>query len=85
MAIRSETRSLFKIGLLSNKPLLFSVLFTVLLQMAIIYLPFLSKFFHTEPLTATELLIAFGVSSLTFVAVEVEKKAKRILSKKAGR
>ena len=81
MAIRSETRSLFKIGLLTNKPLIFSVLFTVLLQMAIIYLPFFSKFFHTVPLTATEMLAAFGISSLTFVAVEIEKGVKRKLGK----
>ena len=70
---------------MSNQPLLFAVLFTVLLQMAIIYLSFLSKFFHTVPLTATEMLAAFGISSLTFVAVEIEKGVKRRLGKKVGK
>lgn len=45
MAIRSETRSLFSQGLFSNKPLLGSVLLTVLLQMFIIYIPQLNIFF----------------------------------------
>ena len=82
MAIRSETRSLFKIGLLSNKPLLFAVLGTVLLQLAVIYIPFLNKFFHTQPLTLTELLIVTVVSGVVFIVVEVEKTVKRSLNKK---
>lgn len=77
MAIRSETRSLFSIGLLSNKPLLLAVLATVGLQLAVIYVPYLNTFFHTQPLTLAELLIATGVSSLTFMAVEIEKAVKR--------
>jgi Ca2+-transporting ATPase len=77
MAIRSETRSLFKLGLLSNKPLLFAVLGTVLLQLAVIYIPFLNKFFHTQPLTLVELSIVTGVSALVFLVVELEKMVKR--------
>lgn len=82
MAIRSETRSLFKMGLLSNKPLLFAVLGTVLLQLAVIYIPFLNIFFHTQPLTLAELLIATGVSALVFLVVEIEKGIKRSVNKK---
>ena len=79
MAIRSEIRSLFKLGLFTNKPLLWAVLGTVLLQLAVIYMPSLNKFFHTEPLTLVEMLAAFGISSLVFFVVELEKKVKRIL------
>ena len=79
MAIRSETRSLFKIGLLSNKPLLWAVLATVLLQLAVIYIPYLNTFFHTQPLTLAEILIATAVSSIVFIAVEIEKAVKRSL------
>jgi Ca2+-transporting ATPase len=82
MAIRSETRSLFKLGLLSNKPLLFAVSATVLLQLAVIYIPFLNKFFHTQPLTFTELMIVTGVSGITFLVVEIEKGVKRRMRKK---
>ena len=84
MAIRSDTRSLFKLGLFTNKPLLLAVLGTVLLQLGVIYIPSLNKFFHTEPLTLVEMLAAFGISSLTFFVVELEKKVKRIV-KLSGR
>ncbi len=82
MAIRSETRSLFSQGLLSNKPLLGAVLLTVILQLAIIYIPQLSSFFHASPLTWIELLTAIGISSIAFWAVEIEKAVKRMKLKK---
>lgn len=77
MAVRSHKESLFSQGLLGNKTLLGAVLLTIALQMAVIYVPFLNDFFHTQPLTLEELAVAFGVSSITFWAVEVEKTFKR--------
>lgn len=77
LAIRSETRSLFRQGLLSNLPLLGAVLLTCALQLATIYIPFLNPIFKTEPLTLYELLAVLGASSIVFVAVEVEKVFKR--------
>lgn len=81
LAIRSDKTSLFRQGLFSNTPLLLAVLATVALQFAIIYVPFLNKFFHTQPLTLNEVLLAIGISSLTFVAVEIEKMVKRMRSR----
>ncbi|HZI52730.1 MAG TPA: cation transporting ATPase C-terminal domain-containing protein, partial [Chitinophagaceae bacterium] len=78
LAIRSETRSLFKIGMWSNKFMLIAISLTVLLQLAVIYIPFLNKFFHTQPLTLAEMLIATGISSIVFFVVELEKKVKRL-------
>lgn len=77
MSIRSETRSVFKLGLTGNIPLLLSVAGTLLLQLGVIYIPFLNTFFHTEPLTLNELLFTLGVSGLVMVAVEVEKVVRR--------
>lgn len=77
MSIRSETRSVFKLGLMGNIPLLLSVAGTLLLQLGVIYIPFLNTFFHTEPLTLNELLFTLGVSGLVMVAVEVEKMVRR--------
>lgn len=81
LAIRSEQQSLFTQGIFSNKLLLGAVFLTFLLQLAIIYLPFLNTFFNTAPLTLEELLIALGMSSVVFFAVELEKWFKR---RKAG-
>jgi len=81
MAIRSETRSLFKIGIMSNRSLLMAILFTVLLQLAVIYMPALNRFFHTQPLTIVELLVTVAVSSVVFAVVEIEKAVKRKLNR----
>jgi P-type Ca2+ transporter type 2C len=77
LAIRSERQFLFSQGLVSNLPLLGAVLLTVLLQMAVIYLPFANALFKTEPLSLNELLICFGASALVFHAVELEKFIRR--------
>jgi Ca2+-transporting ATPase len=77
LAIRSERHSLFSQGLLSNKPLLGAVLLTFALQMAIVYSPFLNPVFKTTPLPLADLLVALALSSVVFIAVEVEKSFKR--------
>jgi P-type Ca2+ transporter type 2C len=77
LAIRSEKESLFKIGLLSNKYLLGAVILTFALQMATVYVPFLNPIFKTEPLTFSELALTLALSSVVFIAVEVEKFIKR--------
>lgn len=73
MAIRSERESLFTIGVFSNSYLVSAVLLTILLQLAIIYLPFLQPIFKTQPLSSIELLICCALASVVFVAVEIEK------------
>jgi Ca2+-transporting ATPase len=73
LAIRSGQDSLFKVGLLSNKPLLGAAALVFALQLAVIYLPFLQEFFSTVPLSPTDLLVGILVSSLIFIVVEFEK------------
>jgi Ca2+-transporting ATPase len=77
LAVRSEKESLFKQGLLSNTPLLGAVLLTVVLQLMLIYVPFLQPIFKTEALSAAELATAIVVSSSVFWLVEIEKWVKR--------
>ena len=77
LAIRSERASLFTQGLLSNVPLTGAITLTVASQFAVLYVPALNEIFATEPLSLVELAAALGVSSLVFVAVEIEKWVKR--------
>jgi Ca2+-transporting ATPase len=77
MAIRSERDSLFSQGLLSNKPLLGAVLLTFALQMAVLYLPWLNPIFKTTPLSLLELAVCLLLSSVVFLAVEIEKAFTR--------
>ena len=73
LAIRAERESLVTQGLLSNRPMLGAVALTFLLQLALIYVPWLNAIFHTQPLTLGELAFCLAISSLTLVAVEIEK------------
>jgi Ca2+-transporting ATPase len=73
MAVRSESASLFRIGLFSNLPMLGAVLLTMLLQLAVIYLPVLNPIFHTQPLPAFDLVVCLALSALVLVVVETEK------------
>ena len=77
LAIRSERQSLFSQGLFSNKPLVGAFLLTFVLQMATIYLPQLNSIFKTTPLSPRELMITLALSSVIFIAVEIEKFFRR--------
>ncbi len=76
LAIRNETESIFNIGFLSNKQLLFAVIFTLLLQLMIVYVPFLQDIFKTDALSFTELTFVIFMSSIVFIAIEIEKMYK---------
>jgi Ca2+-transporting ATPase len=73
LAIRSEKESFFRQGAWSNPPLLGAVLLTFALQMATIYVPSLTAIFKTEPLDLDELALCLLLSTVIFLAVEVEK------------
>jgi Ca2+-transporting ATPase len=77
LAVRSERESLFKQGLLSNKPLLGAVVLSGILQFATVYIPSLNPIFKTQPLSILELSLCIGISSLVFFAVEMEKLIRR--------
>jgi P-type Ca2+ transporter type 2C len=73
MAIRSGDESLFRVGLLSNTPLLGAVALTFVLQLLAIYTSFFQRFLETEALPLADLAIAVALSTIIFWAVEVEK------------
>ena len=74
LAIRSEKESVFKIGFFSNMPLFVTLIFTFLLQILIIYIPYFNVVFKTKPLTISELGITIAVSSIVFWAMEIDKR-----------
>ena len=77
LAIRSETDSLFRLGLRSNLPLTIAVTATFVVQMALIFVPALQPIFGTVALTLPQLALVLGASTLGFAAVEVEKWVRR--------
>jgi P-type Ca2+ transporter type 2C len=77
MVIKSERQSLLSKDLLSNLPLLATVVFTFLLQLAVIYLPFANELLKTQPLTLNELLVCLACPLIVIVAIEIEKFMRR--------
>jgi Ca2+-transporting ATPase len=79
LAIRSDRTSLYTQGLLSNKPLLYSIVLTSILQLGVIYVPWLNEIFRTQPLNLVELSFCAAMALIVFHAVELEKWIKRKL------
>jgi Ca2+-transporting ATPase len=82
LAIKREKSLVISGGLFNNMSLIWGVLFTFALQMAVIYLPFANKILKTAPLTLQELLICIGGAALLFHAVEIEKLLKKLFKSK---
>jgi Ca2+-transporting ATPase len=70
---RSNTESLFKIGLLTNKKLIAAVLVSALLQLSVLYIPIFSRIFQTEALGALDIIFVILISSFPLWAMETVK------------
>jgi Ca2+-transporting ATPase len=70
---RSQTESLFKIGILTNKNLILAAVVSFLLQMAVVYVPFFQTVFKTESLRFVDWLMVVAFSSLPLWAMELIK------------
>jgi Ca2+-transporting ATPase len=73
MAIRSSRDSLFSIGIFSNRALIGAVVLTTILQVAVVYVPFLQTTFKTMALPLRDLGIAALLSTSLFFVVELQK------------
>jgi P-type Ca2+ transporter type 2C len=73
LALRSNRESLFRIGLGSNRYMLGAVLLTLFLQLLVIYVPFLQNIFNTMPLSLEFLALSLVVSTIVFIAIEIQK------------
>jgi len=67
---RSGHLSLFQVGFLKNRVLLLAISVSVLLHIAILYVPFLSAVFNTVPLTLMDWAIVVALSLTVFIVVE---------------
>ncbi len=77
LAVRSETESVFALGFRTNLFLLWSVLATTALQIAVIYWGPLAALLDLEPLAFGDLAVVLAVSTAAFWAVEAEKAVRR--------
>jgi Ca2+-transporting ATPase len=73
---RSDSRSLFTIGLWTNKPLTWAVGVSTILQAGILANPWARGIFKVAPFDPEHWLLAFGIGILPLVAMEIWKAAK---------
>jgi Ca2+-transporting ATPase len=76
LSARSE-RPLLQVPLFSNPWLIMSVVVTSLLQLALIYVPVLQRFFGTYPISLAELGLCLAFSLLLLLYLELRKLFKR--------
>ena len=72
-ACKSITTPTFRIGILNNKWLLGAVASSILLQAAILYIPFFQNLFKVAPLSLFDWLIIVVVASTGFIYLELHK------------
>jgi len=74
IAVRSERFPIWKIGYGSNMAVIGAVGLTVLLQLGLLYVPFLQEFFGTVALPLNYLMIAVVLAFVTYFGVEIDKR-----------
>ena len=82
LAMRNETKSLFQVGVFKNKWLIGSILLGILLQLAIITIPFTATIFKVYSLTLKDWGLVILISLIPFVINEIIKIFFRMKDKK---
>ncbi|CAG4962867.1 unnamed protein product [Colias eurytheme] len=83
LSCRSQTKSIFQVGLFSNKMFLIAVSLSLVGQMLVIYFPPLQRVFQTEALTGHDLIFLVCLTSSVFIVSEIKKVVERTLKKRA--
>merc|ERR1711936_1124240 len=79
LSSRSLTKSVFQLGVFTNRPFCLAVLFSLVGQMLVIYAPPLQYIFQTEALSLGDLVFLVSLTSTIFIMPEVKKFAERQL------
>ncbi|MCJ7808437.1 MAG: HAD-IC family P-type ATPase [Dehalococcoidia bacterium] len=70
---RSDEYTIFKLGIFRNRYMVLAVGVAVLLQMAVVYIPFMQTAFHTVPLDLAQWGIIIGIAGSIFITEEMRK------------
>ncbi|XP_078275845.1 calcium-transporting ATPase type 2C member 1 isoform X3 [Rhinoraja longicauda] len=74
---RSQTKSIFEIGLCSNLMFCYAVLGSIMGQLLVIYFPPLQRVFQTESLSVLDLLFLVGLTSSVCIVSEIIKSLEK--------
>lgn len=72
-SVRSSRFTLSHIGIFSNKTLVYGTLFSFILMLIVIYIPFLQPYFETITLGVKEVLVSISLAFIPFIVAELTK------------
>lgn len=76
--LRTSRKSIFQAGIFKNRYLIGAVVVGLVLQIALVYVPVFSDWFHLRPLVWQEWLFVIGLSMIPVAVNEFVKAMKRI-------
>lgn len=79
---RSDNVSVFRVPVLSNPFLFFSVIASILAHLTLLYVPFMQMIFRTTPLDAFQWLVIIGAAVSILIGEEIEKAVRRKAKKR---
>ncbi|KAH8364341.1 hypothetical protein KR084_006112 [Drosophila pseudotakahashii] len=82
LSCRSQTKSVFTIGLTTNRMFLLAVAFSIIGQMLVVYFPPLQMVFQTEALTPYDIFFLVSLTSSVLVVSEIKKWFERTMERK---
>jgi len=80
---RSLTKSMFRIGLLTNPSVLAGSGLMIVLQLLFTYTPFMNKIFHSSPIAGIDWLMIIVIAVVVYGIIGLEKWLRLHLFKKA--
>ena len=81
-AVRSERSSIFKIGVFSNKAMNKAFLGSLVLQLGVLFIPFMKDIFKIHDLTGLQWIVVFGLAIMPLVVSEIAKVIRNLIEKK---
>lgn len=78
--LRSRQKSIFKVGLFTNKYLLAAIFIGIIIQTALVYIPFFNDVFGIHFLSGVDWLFIIGISIIPVIVNELVKAGKRIFN-----
>lgn len=84
LAVRDSSKSIFQIGLFTNKYLIGAILLGVLLQLIVIFIPVMQRAFHLQMLDLGGWIIAISLGLVPLLVNELVKIGIRVRLKRAN-
>lgn len=80
-AVRSEDRSIFKIGLFTNSAMNKAFVVSLAMQLAVLLIPFLQPIFKVQSLGLVEWCVVIGLSLVPLIVSEITKAFRNLKNK----